>query len=454
MKNMRQSKILLEKRYRKQLILLCLVGLFAIWNIPNTIAARYIFESILVLILLTYKINWIDYLKKLKLLVIFFIYLSFQILLFSSNLEIALKNFKSEWMHFIIFSLIGVGAGHALRNFNYEKNLLYLGFACIVPILIHLALLFFEIVNSHRSPWGYLGIHENHGDLGYASLQGSIFFITFLICQAKSKIQKLIALFAISICIISTLIAVSRGGLVFTLIVIGLALLIPIIFPKKSSSSHVKIILSFTFLILISVITIKLSSQNELGRWSNLSSRIEIGLSGNIIPLYCNGINQVNVFGKSSDQSNKIEIESLSGDSLRIMALRISPYLVMGNIMGINNSKHAYQEAIVQICENPPAVFLSHAHNAWVDTALSIGLAGSLILLIYYIYLVIISAKILATLDKCSPYAFALFLSSLIWLIRGIADSTLRDQMLEMQALVLPFLFIMSQKNACKINRK
>jgi hypothetical protein len=40
-----------------------------------------------------------------------------------------------------------------------------------------------------------------------------------------------------------------------------------------------------------------------------------------------------------------------------------------------------------------------------------------------------------------NPFALALFISAGIWILRGVLDSTLRDQMLEMQAFIFAFLF-------------
>jgi hypothetical protein len=42
--------------------------------------------------------------------------------------------------------------------------------------------------------------------------------------------------------------------------------------------------------------------------------------------------------------------------------------------------------------------------------------------------------------NQINPFALALFVSAGIWIVRGALDSTLRDQMLEMQAFIFALL--------------
>ena len=103
------------------LALFCLIPL---WNIPHTIAARYACEALLLILVLCYPLNWGPILNRSKLIFAFVIYLLIQIFFFSSDLRLALINFKSEWMHFILFSLVGAGSGLLLAKKQVSNILL------------------------------------------------------------------------------------------------------------------------------------------------------------------------------------------------------------------------------------------------------------------------------------------------------------------------------------------
>ncbi|OZA13056.1 MAG: hypothetical protein B7Y05_10710, partial [Polynucleobacter sp. 24-46-87] len=81
--------------------------LIPLWNIPHTIAGRYICEGLLLIAVIIYKPNWRLFFSANKVLLIFFAYLLIQLLFFSTNYQQAFSNFRAEWMHFILFSIIG-----------------------------------------------------------------------------------------------------------------------------------------------------------------------------------------------------------------------------------------------------------------------------------------------------------------------------------------------------------
>lgn len=438
-------------KYQDKAILLLLLCLAAIWNIPNTIATRYICESLLVILLLTSKINWIDALKKLKILFIFVIYLLIQLLFFSTDFSAALKNFKSEWMHFLIFSIIGIGSGIVLSKYKNTNLLLILGVAFAIPLFIHISLVLFKGLEMNQIPWGYWGISKIHGDLAYASLQSAILLMTYLLCQKNTLTGKLISIPTLVVCITSPLVAQSRGGLIFTLIVIFTSIILFILSSKDFRRKKLNLFLMLFISLLFGAIVIKVSMQYDSVRWSNLSQKIKIGFSGDPNLVFCNGIGSLErdilkKRGSISSEEHKALSTILDGDGARVMAARSGVELIPQNFMGINGSKNAYQIAISSYCQGAPKIFISHTHNAWVDTSLAIGVIGALMLIVYYITLAALGLRYFIYDNRINPFSFALFISAFIWFLRGLLDSTLRDQMLEIQAFILPFLFILSYK--------
>jgi O-antigen ligase len=108
--------------------------------------------------------------------------------------------------------------------------------------------------------------------------------------------------------------------------------------------------------------------------------------------------------------------------------------------MGIDQSKKAYQIAITEFCGTNPKIFISHTHDAWIDTSLAIGIPGALLLLLVLIRYAQIGYHHLKENLPSSPYGLALFSSASVWILRGFLDSTMRDQMLEMQAFIFALL--------------
>ena len=111
--------------------------------------------------------------------------------------------------------------------------------------------------------------------------------------------------------------------------------------------------------------------------------------------------------------------------------------------MGINGSKHTYQTAITQLCQNPPAIFVSLTHNGWLDTALAIGIPGALLLLLIMLNHATTGFRMIKLRGRINVFAIALFISAGIWVLSGILDSTLRDHMLEIQAFTFSLLFVL-----------
>lgn len=438
-------------KYRDQAILLLVISLGAIWNIPNIITARYACEGLLVILLLTYKINWTEALKKIKILIIFFIYLLIQLLFFSTDLASAFRNFKSEWMHFVIFSFIGIGSGIVLSQYKKNTILLVLGLGFAFPLFIHIFLMIIKGISITPVPWGRWGINKTHGDLAYASLQASILLIAYLSYQCKSRIQFIFIFSTLVICFLSPLIAKSRGGIIFYLLIIFTSVFL---FSYLSNNLKFKRLYLFSFIFISLLMGISATIINiyfDPDRWSNLALKAQVGFMGDPSSIICKGVEPIensiiNKKGLISEQE-QIAINSvLDGDGARVMVARSGIQLIRENIMGINASKQAYQIAISKYCGSIPKIFISHAHNAWIDTSLAIGVIGALILMGYYITLAKFGLKHIIYNNEINPFSFALFLTAFIWLLRGLLDSTLRDQMLEMQAFILPFLFILSYK--------
>ncbi|OZB48029.1 MAG: hypothetical protein B7X60_04905 [Polynucleobacter sp. 39-45-136] len=369
-----------------------------------------------------------------------------QLLFFSTNYQQAFSNFRAEWMHFILFSIIGAGVGLLTPKKYSIKVLLFLGIAFSIPLYIHLALTFIKGMKIGSIPWGYWGINEIHGDLGYTALQAAIFLFTYFLYQPKSWLAKITTIGLLIICVCSPLLAASRGGTGFVFISILFILLAYFFIAEGNKISlRNKLIGTLSILILITG-AYQVGLKSDPNRWGGILSRVSLGFEGDPGSIYCEGIGSLESTLKSKGVIITPAIQKgldsiVDGDGARVMAARSGLSLTIDNPMGIDQSKQAYQKAITKLCNGAPAIFISHTHNAWVDTALAIGLPGSaLLLLVLITYMYRGRNALKANMPSVTPFGMALFASALLWILRGLLDSVLRDQMLEMQAFVLALL--------------
>ncbi|WP_162784919.1 O-antigen ligase family protein [Polynucleobacter necessarius] len=430
------------KSIHKMVFFVALFTLIPLWNIPHTIAGRYLCEGALLICVLFYKPDWSSFFQKNKLLVVFFVYLGIQLIFFSENYQAAFSNFRAEWMHFILFSIIGAGTGLILGRKNSHQFLLYLGIAFSVPLYIHLILFLFKSISIGAIPWGYSGINLIHGDFAYPALEAIILLCTFCILQTNGKIYRYIAIALMTICVVSPLLAASRGGVGFSFIGAFFVMITYFLFDRDNRiSNKKKIFLLLSIPILIAGIY-KIGVVSNPNRWSGILSRVAIGLEGNPSKVYCEGIevleNALKDKGIEMTPSIQKGLDSVvDGDGARMMAARAGLMLIYENPMGINQSKEAYQQAITQYCNHTPKIFISHTHNAWIDTSLAIGILGAILLLMVLINYAQIGLISFRAHLSSSPFGLALFASAVMWALRGLLDSTMRDQMLEMQAFII-----------------
>ena len=438
--------ILTTAKLKDFVFYLSLFSLISLWYIPHTIAARYACGALLLILVLFYTLNWKPILHRSKLILVFILYLFVQIFILSDDLKISLFSFKSEWMHFILFSIAGVGSGLFLARKQVSNILLYLGFAFSVPILIHLTLFAIKGFSSGSIPWGYCGLSDIHGDLAYSSLQAVIFVSVFLLCKAKQTLTKLLCVLLLFACALSVVFAQSRGGVIFIALSGLLTLITFVYFSISNRNFNLKhIVFAFLFLVPIGLITV-FGTHHNPEKWLESPIRALSAFKSDPFLGLCSTPNAVAFNDQSEIQAtlNSEQIEARSrvmhGDSARIILAKAGFELSKIYPLGFNGSKKSYQQAIVKYCGKLPFVEYSHAHNAWLDTALAIGIPGAFLLLLVMLNYGWQGFQMIKQHNQINPFALALFVSASIWILRGVLDSTLRDQMLEMQAFILAFL--------------
>lgn len=434
------------ERFKTTALFSLLFILIPLWNIPHTIAGRYICEGLLLVLFFTNKLNWKLFFQENKALALFFAYLFLQLIFFSRDYQAAFSNFRAEWMHFILFSIIGAGAGLFLGKKDSNKTLLFLGVAFSIPLYIHLILFAIKAIATHEIPWRYLGLSEIHGDLGYTALQATIFLMTLCVYQKKFNLRKLSLIFLLIPCIVSPVLAKSRGGILFVIATIIFIFIVDSINQNKGKVQYFKFLVRGALALTLCLSVYLIGVNTDPTRWNGVASRVSLSLKGNPGEIYCQGIGSLEDTLKREGTQITTSIQKsldsiVDGDGARVMAARSGAELTLQSPMGIDQSKQAYQQAITKQCNGAPAIFISHTHNAWIDTALAIGIPGAALLFITLLTYMVRGRNALNTnISPIAPYGMALFATSFLWTIRGLLDSVQRDQMLEMQAFVLAML--------------
>lgn len=421
-----------------------IVLLIPFWNIPHTIAIRYSIALILLITIFYFKPNWKELGKILWLPAIWAGYLLIYTFLIAENFQIAIKGFRSEWLKSILFIIMGFGAGLILsKSKNQARLFLAFGLASLFPILIHIALFIHKAVTTQTIPLGYWGLHEHHADLGYTALQAITFLSIFIVFFAQNTFFRILSSLAITLSILSPVLARSRAGVIFTVFALLLTVILSLKSLRIKQLQIAKKMVAISILLILGI-SFGLSSTIDAERWNGITTRLLTGFQGNPIEINCFGTQRMEEeltrSGIQITQKMEAAIYSVTvGDGSRTMTARAGIELIKEFPMGMSGSKDAYAAAIRTKCIEPK-ITMDHTHNGWIDTALSIGIPGVLIYAALMMMFIVFSFKLCKDKNQhVRAWAIALLSLSILWTLRAIFDSVQRDQMLEIQSFFLPF---------------
>jgi hypothetical protein len=217
-------------------------------------------------------------------------------------------------------------------------------------------------------------------------------------------------------------------------------------FARSNKSLNLKnIALAFILLTALALIA-AFGSHHNPEKWFESPTRALSALKSDPFLGLCSTPNTITFNDKSEIQTTLNSEQSdarsqiIHGDSARVILAKAGFVLSINYPLGINGARGAYQQAIINYCGRLPFVEYSHTHNAWLDTSLAIGIPGVILLLLIMLNYGWQGFKMIGRSKQLNPFALALFISAGIWILRGMLDSSLRDQMLEMQAFILAFL--------------
>jgi hypothetical protein len=352
--------------------------------------------------------------------------------LISDSSEVAVASLFGQWGRGLLAMLAGAGVATILCKEN-KGSIFYLGLASAIPILIHLALFSWKAWVTMSIPWGYWGRETHHADLGYAAGQSVILLSAAMVTGNR----RLWAGVLIVACLMSTVFAHSRAGLVFCLI--GGLLVFSAAYLAGASQRRMHFLAVLTAVMLAGAAVLVLAVKEDV-RWRNMTSQLLAGLEGDAIQIQCEGTSSIeskiiSQYG-SGEQAQGVIAGVRNGDGARMVLLRAGFELVLKHPWGSDGSRHAFKKMLREECASP-AISMAHTHNGWLDTLLALGWGGAALYMAVLGYFFLQGFLHLRSEQVVNAWAFVLVGLSAFWILRGFTDSVFRDHMLEMQVFLL-----------------
>jgi O-antigen ligase len=347
--------------------------------------------------------------------------------LFAEDSASAWQSLASQWGRSLLALIAGAGVATVVADRmrgRAPEALLLLALASAIPLLIHLCMLGAELGRTGAIPWGNWGRERHHADLGYAAGHAVILLTVLMIIGAQKL--RWSALLLVVFSLLSLLLAGSRAGLLFGVLIIALGLTIPYAVGgwRKHRAMTAWVLVVLTLCSVLFAVAFKVDP-----RWERTVTQANSAWAGDAIQIECEGQDPMEVTHSS---------RALMGDGVRILLLRAGLDLALQHPWGLDGSKQAYQRRLRQVCATP-AFLMEHTHNGWLDTALAIGWAGAALYLLLLLHFLRLGWMQRLRNGVLNPWALVLVFASLFWILRGMLDSVYRDHMLEMQGFLLAY---------------
>jgi hypothetical protein len=423
-------------------LLILVFLLCASWYLPGVIGLRYTVGALLllVMILLSTRAQLVGFYSL-------WIYGSFLALLafYDADTLLTLENIRKEWGKNFLFALLGfLLAISPLQSGGGSSSLFRVaGMGFMVPMGVYAAFLGNAIFATSALPIGSWGIQLHHQELAFASLLGFFLFALSL----KYTFANLTILISVGVTIAYLLfVAQSRAGFLFFMVMLCI---LTIWFSKNIRwylcPNNLRVSTTIVLLsILAATVAIWLSLESGT-RFDALRNPFWVAFYADSILTICRGtdyfIEAVTKSGVGVDSSRAFLQSVNGGDLSRIVTATAGINLMIDHPLGLHGAREAYQYAVISVC-NPPAIAMSHTHNAWVDTGLALGIPGLAVVVFFWWVLFMTGYAATKSPDKeIRKVGFACALFAVIVFIRGMVDSSMRDQMAESQFFICGLLF-------------
>jgi O-antigen ligase len=269
----------------------------------------------------------------------------------------------------------------------------------------------------------------------------------YLHFQAARQREYFLSYVFLAICLISPAVAKSRGGVLFGIFAITIIFLSAILNQRLSKRSSSRRLINIACLVMAITCAVNVLIMSDPVRASGVFKRVQLGfiVAANSSDYFCDRNSRSSSAALSANQisselSDANALNLTEGDGSRVIAAITGARLVAEHPMGINQSRQAFQTALIIHCGFAPKNMLSHSHSGWINLALAIGLPGAIIFLALQIATLKYGIQNRVINNAINPFAFALIFWTLVWTVRAMFDASLQDHVMEIQAFILALL--------------
>jgi len=484
-------------KYSQNTYLFAFLGCIAVLPMSDTIALRNIFLVLMLLLLISANVfsknirfETISAAKLMPLpLILWMIYLC-MFPIWAPRQDVAWENFFGQWGESIIAWIVGFGAFIILPKRG--PSLFAIGLASAFPLIVHLllstlAFMGFLSENFYRqrsltglydemTAWshgdftlmnfhnplveGFNGIEVMHGNLGYASTLAIIIFTTTWYSAFKKNKLNLSAISAVAIicCFVSLFIIRSRGAILFGFLFLIITLMLNLYKNKSGQVAKPNGVTMKAFhrklrvLVLLGIATllaIGYKSVESDYRWHSMVDKIIAAVQiEDPLETLCNGLSVTDeirirnsIKGESQEYIDDVIFGLKRQDGGRILLMRVGIDFVLENPFGLDGSRQSYKQLIMDKCGHIPLLTFAHTHQSWMDLSLALGWAGAILFALIFLNFLAFGVQELGDSENID-LLIVLIAMSLFWLVRGLFDSLYREHYLEMQAIILSYLYL------------
>jgi len=323
---------------------------------------------------------------------------------------------------------------------------------------------------------GFRGIEPMHGNIGYSACQAVMLYCACaLVWLGRGEFRKLwFPLLGIGLCFASIVIAQSRGALLFGAFAVAAAVVISLsqwlsrrrldnsteqnendpgrlgtqVAGPVKNRRYTRVFAVIGLIVVAMLVQASAHWMRNDVRWRSMFDKIELGLTvSDPTSTLCNGLTPAfedALRARYAAEGPAYVEQVLMGlriqDGARIMLLRSGVELVLENPRGLDASRHTFQKLMEAKCGHPPVLAFAHSHNAWIDLALSLGWAGALLFAAAMLALLREGIRMLRR-NPLDAWSLSLILVTGFWIFRGFADGVYREHFLQMQWLLIMYLY-------------
>lgn len=304
-------------------------------------------------------------------------------------------------------------------------------------------------------PWGFRGFDPMHGNLGYAASQtiALLSVVCFMAMREHDFARFSAGVAAIGACLLSVLVAGSRGAVLYSLLLLLFAGVVYIVRLRDRDNHKAPIRGSTRRFVWLAVIVgllvgaILFHTMHKDARWRTMVDKVRAGfLIKEPVGFLCHGLSAedgkqlLERMGIADAAYGEQVIRGLDADGGRIVLMRVGLGMLLEQPLGLDGSRQSYKKLMAARCGAAPVYDFAHTHNGWIDTSLALGWGGLFLLLLLFVSLLIAGWRSLNSQYQ-GMWAFALVLLCAFWVFRGFADAVYREHYLQMQALLLAYVY-------------